>query len=170
MLPPSFNFMVFVFAKKNLEVSYLGSEYQKATKTKTPKKKKKLQVDQKRSSKMHKNGSYLFQTSFLQQVPKSGGGIQRPKGGSCSFGTMGTGTCIASRSSVCQNFCVDIFCQKKWQKKKKNIWVNFNLMCQMFLAYDRIIYSCDSARKITSATSQNQYRISPTKKKRQWNV
>ena len=41
MLPPSFNFMVFVFAKKKLEVSYLGSEYQKATKTKTPKKKKK---------------------------------------------------------------------------------------------------------------------------------
>ena len=135
------------------------------------------------------SGIWSTQTSFLSyrrlygllarertthngSLPKSGGGIQRPKGGSLSF-SIGTGTWqLASRSSNTKNVALIYLSstKDKWQEEKKdNIdlgELQFNHVPNVSSIWSSLWYhSCDYARKLTSAT-----RISPRKKERQWKV
>lgn len=137
------------------------------------------------------SGIWSTQTSFLSyrrlygllarertthngSLPKSGGGIQRPKGGSLSF-SIGTGAWqLASRSvGYEKKICGKISFRQtkdKWQEEKKdNIdlgELQFNHVANVSRRWSSLWYhSCDYARKLTSAT-----RISPRKKERQWTV
>lgn len=109
------------------------------------------------------SGIWSTQTSFLSyrrlygllarertthngSLPKSGGGIQRPKGGSLSF-SIGTGAWqLASRSVGYEKKSAERYLSDKQKtsgrKRKKitDIWVNFNFKCQMFRVYDHL---CD---------------------------
>lgn len=99
-------------------------------------------------------------------LPKSGGGIQRPKGGSFSF-SIGTGTWqLASRSSNTKNVAEwYIFHQQKTSgRKRENIdlgELQFQVPNVSSIWSSLWYHSCDYARKLTSAT-----RISPRKKER----
>lgn len=99
-------------------------------------------------------------------LPKSGGGIQHPKGGSFSF-SIGTGTWqLASRSSNTKNVALIYLSstKDKWQKEKKDNRYLGELQFQVpnvSSIWSSLWYhSCDYARKLTSAT-----RISPRKKR-----